>query len=75
MLSDTEIIAVATSPITLEFVVRMLYTVDELADVVTVVINDTVSVIDVDVLTEFDIAVTISSERVSLEDSLSFCFC
>ena len=52
MLSDMEIIAVTTPPITLEFVVRILCAVDVLADVVTIVINDAVSPIDVDVLTE-----------------------
>ena len=46
MLSDMEIIAVTTPPITLEFVVRISYTVD----VLTVLIIDVVSVIGVEML-------------------------
>ena len=48
MLSDMEIIAVTTPPITLDFVVRISYAVD----VLTVLIIDVVSAIDVDMLAD-----------------------
>ena len=55
MLSDMEIIAVTTPPITLEFVLRISYAVDVVADVVTVVIKDAVPAIDADMLTDMSV--------------------
>ena len=50
MLSDIEIIAVTTPPITLDFVVRISYAVDVLAGELATLLTDVVSVIDVDML-------------------------
>ena len=56
MLSDMEIIAMATPAVTLPFVVEVAYVegvlVDVLTGVLTVIISDVVSVIDVDMLAD-----------------------
>ena len=52
MFPDMEIIVLNTSVITLEFVVRVAYSGDVLADLPVVAIIDVVSATDVDILTD-----------------------
>ena len=69
MLSDMEIIAVTTPPITLEFVVRISYAVDVLAGELAALLTDAVSVIDVGMLADENangLAAVLSPSEVTL---------
>ena len=69
MLSDMEIIAVATPPITLDFVVRISYAVDVLAGELAALLTDAVSVIDVGMLADENangLAAVLSPSEVNL---------
>ena len=80
MFPDMEIIVMDTSVITLEFVVRVTYTGDMLADLPDAELIDVVSATDVDILTDEnanDLAAVMTPLEFTLpapyEESMPFC--